>query len=294
MPPGAEGVSDGRRSLCHPHVAGIWSSISPRPKHSTETAPNVDENHMENAHPTATPPHLSVVSNADNKDARLSRADAAARLGVSVATIRRYEGSRLHPTVDSSGAHWFSAKEVTALAASRANQALDRGQIRNTPPAPDARTRGEIAALVFERFEQRQSHAEIVIGLRVEPELVGELFDQYCLGLTERQLRKREPRVPIVDDIEKVTRAELERRLASLPEAQVTRISVGRWRGICPAGDDRADYAWIVELGGFHVSGPCTVEELTLRYGPGSYRVTAYAFEPSGVRWEVLVEDLAT
>lgn len=247
---------------------------------------------MQNAHPPAKPLHLSVVSNADKKDARLSRADAAARLGVSVATIRRYEGSRLHPTVDSSGAHWFSAKEVTALAASRANQALDRGQIRNAKPAPDARTRGEIAALVFERFEQRQSHAEIVIGLRVEPELVGELFDQYCFGLTERQLAKREPRVPVVDDIEKVARGELVERLASLPEAQVTRISVGRWRGAYPAGVDRADYAWIIELGGFHVSGPCTVDEITRRYGPGSYRVTTYGFDPPGVRWEALVEDV--
>ena len=76
---------------------------------------------MQNAHPTAKPAHLSVVSNADDNRPPLSRADVAERLGVSVATVRRYEGSRLHPTVDSSGAHWFSAKEVTALAASRAN-----------------------------------------------------------------------------------------------------------------------------------------------------------------------------
>ncbi len=247
---------------------------------------------MQNAHPTAKPPQLSVVSNVDDTQTRLSRADAAARLGVSVATVRRYEGSLLHPTVDSTGTHWFSAKEVTALAASRANQALDRGQIRNTKPAPEARTRGEIAALVFERFEQRQSHAEIVIGLRVEPEVVVELFDQYCFGLTERQLAKRDPRVPVVDDIEKVSRTELAQRLAALPDAQVTRISVGRWRGAFPAGADRADYAWIVELGGFHVSGPCTVDEITRRYGPGSYRLTAYGFEPPGVLWEILVEEL--
>ena len=78
-----------------------------------------------------------------------------------------------------------------------------------------------------------------------------------------------------------------------LPESQVTRISVGRWRGALPAGEDRADYAWIVELGGFHVAGPCTVNEITRRYGPGGYRITAYAFDGAGVRWEVLIEDLA-
>jgi hypothetical protein len=160
-------------------------------------------------------------------------------------------------------------------------------------PAPDARTRGEIAALVFERFEQRQSHAEIVIGLRLEPELVGELFDQYCFGLTERQLRKREPRVPLVEDIETVTRAELAKRLGAMPEAEVARISVGRWRGVYPAGHDKADYAWIIELGGFHVSGSCTVDEITRRYGAGSYRITAYGFDPPGVRWELPIEALA-
>jgi len=127
----------------------------------------------------------------------------------------------------------------------------------------------------------------------LEPEVVGELFEQYCFGLTERQLRKREPRVPLVEDIETVTRAELTKRLGALPEAELTRISVGRWRGVYPAGDDKADYAWIIELGGFHVSGSCTVDEITRRYGPGSYRITAYGFDPPGVRWELLIEDLA-
>ncbi len=247
---------------------------------------------MQNAHAPEKTPRLSVVSNKEDSQPRLSRAEVADRLGVSVATVRRYEGSKLHPTVDNSGAHWFSPKEVTALAASRANQALDRGAIRNATPAPEARTRGEIAALVFERFEQRQSHAEIVIGLRVEPEVVGELFEQYCFGLTERMLRKRDPRVPLQREIELVQVGELETRLAALPEAQVTRISIARWRGPCPAGDDRSEYAWLVELGGFHVGGPSTRDEIVRRYGPGSYRVTAYGFDPPGLRWEALVEDL--
>jgi hypothetical protein len=33
--------------------------------------------------------------------------------------------------------------------------------------------------------------------------------------------------------------------------------------------------------------------ETTRRYGRGSYRVSAYGFEPTGVRWEVLIEELA-
>ena len=250
---------------------------------------------MQNVHAPEKTPHLSVVSNKDDNQPRLSRADVADRLGVSVATVRRYEGTLLHPTVDGSGAHWFSPKEVTALAASRANQALDRGAIRNAKTVPDARTRGEIAALVFERFEQRQSLAEIVIGLRIEPELVGDLFEQYCFGLTERMLRKRSPRVPLRTDFQEVHRGDLENRLAALPDAEITRISIARSHGIFPAGEgnERAEYAWLIELGGFQVSGPCSVEEITRRYGPGSYRVTAYGFDPPGVRWEVLIEELA-
>jgi hypothetical protein len=37
------------------------------------------------------------------------------------------------------------------------------------------------------------------------------------------------------------------------------------WRGVHPADD--LEYAWIVELGGFLVSGPCTVGEVILRFG---------------------------
>ena len=108
---------------------------------------------MQSTTPPVKAAHLSVVPVADDSQARLSRADVAQRLGVSVASVRRYEGSLLHPTVDKSGAHWFSIKEVTALAAARANEALDRGAIRNAKPAAEPRTRGELAALVFERFE---------------------------------------------------------------------------------------------------------------------------------------------
>jgi hypothetical protein len=40
------------------------------------------------------------------------------------------------------------------------------------------------------------------------------------------------------------------------------------------------------------IAGPCTSDQITRRYGPGNYRVTAYGFEPAGLRWEVLVKDL--
>jgi hypothetical protein len=48
----------------------------------------------------------------------------------------------------------------------------------------------------------------------------------------------------------------------------------------------------VVELGGFHVSGPCRVDEITSRYGHGDYRITSCGFDPPGVRWELMVEGL--
>ena len=248
---------------------------------------------MKNAHPIGqTPRHLSLVPTTNDSSKRLTRAQVATRIGASVPTVRRYEGTLLHPEVDGNGVHWFDPKEVTALAASRANGALARGKIRNTVDAREPRTRGELAALVFERFEQRQSQAEIVIGLRVEPETVRELFDQYCRGLVDAQLDRKQPNVALDSEIVKVGPDELERRLAALPEGEATRISIGRYRGPTLSLDGERDYAWIIELGGFLVSGPCGANEITCRYGRGSYRVTAYGFESNRIRWEVIVKDL--
>lgn len=238
--------------------------------------------------------HLSVVRTKDPSATRLTRAEVAARLDVSISTVRRYEGSRLHPQVDEDDVRWFDAKEVAALAAELANQPRTQ-QRRNAAASASAaqpqRSRNELAALVFERFEQRQSLAEIVIGERVEPDFVRALFEQWCLGLTEGQLQlAREPRVPREQEVAHARPETLGLRLAELPQGQLTRISAGRFRGLFQHGDHA--YAEVIELGGFHVSGPCTIDEITRRFGPGDYRVTAYGFDPPGLRWEFLVKGM--
>jgi len=142
---------------------------------------------------------------------------------------------------------------------------------------------------VFERLEQRQSLAEIVIGLRIEPEVVRKLYEEWCLGLTVGQLQmSRAPNGPRTSELARARATTLAERLAAMPAGQLTRISVGRYRGGFQHGDN--EYAEVVELGGFHVSGPCTIEEITLRFGGGDSRITAYGFEPPGMRWELLVE----
>jgi hypothetical protein len=231
--------------------------------------------------------------NAANAE-RLTRGQVATRLGISVSTVRRLEGTRLHPTIDGEDVRWFDEKEVASLAAELANATSSRRKgTRGTPraEATPARSQGEIAALVFERFEQRQSLAEIVVGLRVAPETVRSLFEQWNLGLTEGQLQpQREPIGPRVGDVERVKPDRLGKLLGALPEAELTRISVARLRP--PFLDREHEFILVSELGGFHVSGPCTTTEIVRRFGPGSYRVSAFGLEPSGIRWEVLVEGL--
>ena len=172
---------------------------------------------MKTAPPSAKAMYLSGISTAtDTLSARLTRAQAAHRIGASVATVRRLEGDQRHPQVGADGTHWFDPKEVVAVAASRANAAVGRGKIRNARPAAEPRTPGEVAALVFERFEQRQSHTGVVIGYASNPKQCA-LCSTSGASLTESQLRKRAPNVPLEQDIPRVGVGELTQRLATLP-----------------------------------------------------------------------------
>lgn len=237
--------------------------------------------------------HLSLLPGAAQRASSLTRGQVAARLGISVSTVRRYEGDKLHPTLDEHDVRWFDEKEVATLAATLANgDGIKRSASASSGArAPESRTAGEIAALAFERFEQRQSLSEIVIGLRVEPERVRALFEQWCLGLVEHQLRlERDPRMPRAHEIERARPERLEARLSALPAGEQTRISVARFREEFQHGEH--EYLRLDELGGFQVAGPCTCNEISGRFGPGSYRITAYALNPRGLRWETLVEGL--
>ena len=49
------------------------------------------------------------------------------------------------------------------------------------------------------------------------------------------------------------------------------------------------EYRNLSELGGFDVSGPVALADILARVGRGEYRVSAYGFDPRGLRWEVFV-----
>jgi len=225
----------------------------------------------------------------------LTRADVAARLGVSTSTVRRYEGELLHPDKGVDGVNRFDPAEVAALAMTLLGQKQPKAsskQARNADkPRTPPRTPGDVAAEVFERLEQRQSLAEIVIGVRVAPDLVRELHREWQRGLIEGELERDTPVLPSGEMRQKreriVKQPDLAAMLASIPLGTNTRISIARSLGIDDYVDG-GDLRRLVELGGFIVQGPITVEELLRRYGAGEYRVTVYAIDSACLVCEVI------
>lgn len=250
--------------------------------------------------------HLSVIRGGrQGEPTALTRGQVAERLGVSVSTVRRFETQeRLHPTRDENGVNQFDVVQVAELALELADEPRAR-RLRNAASADGTasasgsvkRSPGEEAALVFERLEQRQSLAEIVVGVRVTPERVRELYRQWTQGLTEFEIRtSRKVTVPLDRALRRMKLTELVSCLAALPPKETTRISVARYRGefgAQDAGGQLAEFALVDELGGFLVFGPCEPTQITQRYGGGDFRITAYGFEPPGLRWEALVKGLS-
>lgn len=234
----------------------------------------------------------------DLKSAALMRNGVAKRLGVSISTVRRLEGTRLHPAIDVNGVRRFKASDVERLAKElEAEQRSPRNAQQAVVRAAEI-PKGELAALVFERLEQRHSLSEIVIALRVPPEDVRELYHTWLVGLCAGELQRKEPALPArnteQDVIRRATPMQLAQLLAALPSNQSTRISIARVVGevVVSEGADSdafAEYRNLCELGGFDVSGPIAVADIIARVGAGEYRVSAYGFEPRGLRWEVYV-----
>jgi hypothetical protein len=107
--------------------------------------------------------------------------------------------------------------------------------------------RRQLAALVFERLEQRHSLSEIVISLRIPPEDVRDLYHAWLVGLWLGELQRPEPALPPMhDDRDVVRRVTLEKPSTRLgvhdPRERLRRV-----RG---------------ELGGFTVTGPMALADL--------------------------------
>jgi hypothetical protein len=127
---------------------------------------------------------------------------------------------------------------------------------------------------------------------------VRDLYHTWLVGLWAGELQRAEPALPArhseQDAIRRVTHDHLARLLSSLPDNRSTRVSVARVVGeyMVPDVADKTatsftEYRNVDELGGFIVSGPIAISEITSRFGAGEYRVSAYALDAPGMRWEV-------
>jgi hypothetical protein len=112
------------------------------------------------------------------RDVLLTRGQAARRMGVSIATVRRMEGAELQPILVG-GKHCFPIEDVD-----RNRKATD----------------GDLAAQVFRMFNEDKTQVEVVIALKESPDRIRKLFHDWiemsdCIvagppGLGQRRLRR--------------------------------------------------------------------------------------------------------
>ena len=102
----------------------------------------------------------------------VKRAEAARMLGVRVSTLRRKEGVELNPIVDSDGVHMFDESEVRSVMVT----------VRRSQSVRVALATGDVAADVFEMLDGGAHPVDIVKQLRVGPDVVIALNEQW-LGM---------------------------------------------------------------------------------------------------------------
>lgn len=155
--------------------------------------------------PPADPPEPNLSGGPGDK--LLKRSEAARMLGVSVSTLRRREGELIRPVVDANGIHRFAESELKAVMVTvRHRQAI-------SSMGPSA---GDVAADVFTLLDDGHHPAEIVKQLRLPPDVVVALHDQWA--------RMHEAFVVNKEDADEIARHARARRAKSAAEA-VAQIS---------------------------------------------------------------------
>lgn len=126
----------------------------------------------------------------------LTRTDAAKRAGLSVAAVRRLEGTKLFPETIA-GIDRFRPSEVAALPKSGLSSLEPMSP---KPEQPRRRTPGDEAADVFALFAEHKDLREIVTTLHVSPERVRTLYHHWLIDLKTgerlRQPKRTEPPLP--------------------------------------------------------------------------------------------------
>jgi hypothetical protein len=123
-------------------------------------------------------PENSAIAQVEGSPARqgtpagsppFTRSAVAAVLQVSLTTIRRWEGTLLHPVKGADGIHLFDPTEVQDLASRRPTPASAKNSIAE----------GEVAAAAFALFKKKTSPRDVVIELEQSPAVIQKLHEEW-------------------------------------------------------------------------------------------------------------------
>lgn len=128
-----------------------------------------DSNSISKTEPTA---EVAVVATpmASPTGKMLKRSEAARMLGVSVSTLRRREGELVKSFVGPDGVHMFEESEIRSVSVTHRRRLENNAGVSN----------GGVAADVFELLDEGIHPVEIVKRLRLPPDAVTSLREQWA------------------------------------------------------------------------------------------------------------------
>jgi hypothetical protein len=107
-------------------------------------------------------------------DKLVTRGEASKILGIGYNTVKRWEGTKLHPTIDAQGIRWFREEEVRALA-----RRLRASEGSEDVEDPSRRYDGETARRVFRMLDDGKLIADVVIELGLHPSVAREIAREW-------------------------------------------------------------------------------------------------------------------
>jgi hypothetical protein len=102
----------------------------------------------------------------------LRRKDAAKTANMSVRSLRRLEGTELHPVIDEKGQYWYDPAEVARVAV------RDGGD--DVQHRAEQRNEGDTAAATFALLRAGKTPTQIVEVLALPPDIVRRLCEQWA------------------------------------------------------------------------------------------------------------------
>ena len=118
---------------------------------------------------------------------KLTRRQVAARLGVSVSSVRRMEYRELHPEKGLRGTLFFRLSEVESLESRRPSVRPARPTTRERSDRLELDRRGRIAARVFQMFANGWTLPRIVLATKQPPDVIRSLYHEWVTPLQEHE-----------------------------------------------------------------------------------------------------------